>query len=29
MTEAMSVLGIIAIFAIAAWAMLNDDEDLG
>lgn len=29
MSELISALGIIAIFAIAAWAMLNDDEDLG
>jgi len=29
MSEVISALGIIAILAIAAWAMLNDDEDLG
>lgn len=29
MTAIISALGFVAIIAIAAWAMLNDDEDLG
>ena len=29
MIEVMSVLGMVAIFAIAAWAMMSDDENIG
>ena len=29
MTAIIYALGFVAVIAIAAWAMLNDDEDLG
>jgi hypothetical protein len=28
MTEAAAIIGIVLIFAIAAYAMLNDEDDL-
>lgn len=29
MTEVISVLGMVAVFAIAGWALINDEDDLG